>query len=218
MEKRNSLNSITQASELRHLLLEWKSTINVNMIKNEEENGSKTWDLPSCIATAEAYRYATLLFLHQAVPEIPSLSSHELAEKIFILLASISKSSNTSVVHIFPLLVASCEAEPGEEREWCKARWKLLVDKMWIGNVDRAFEVVEEVWRRKDKLPISDNKGDSSSIETTLLGNYHNPLNGLMSVVNNENATLNSSELNGIESKVHWSNIMKEWGWEVLLG
>lgn len=217
-KKRNSLNSITQASELRHLLLEWKSTINVNMIKNEEENGSKTWDLPSCIATAEAYRYATLLFLHQAVPEIPSLSSHELAEKIFILLASISKSSNTSVVHIFPLLVASCETEPGEEREWCKARWKLLVDKMWIGNVDRAFEVVEEVWRRKDKLPISDNKGDSSSIETTLLGNYHNPLNGLMSVVNNENATLNSSELNGIESKVHWSNIMKEWGWEVLLG
>ncbi|CAL1204807.1 unnamed protein product [Candida parapsilosis] len=189
-KKRNSLNSITQASELRHLLLEWKSTINVNMIKNEEENGSKTWDLPSCIATAEAYRYATINF-------------------------EIIKYKCSAYL---PLLVASCEAEPGEEREWCKARWKLLVDKMWIGNVDRAFEVVEEVWRRKDKLPISDNKGDSSSIETTLSGNYHNPLNGLMSVVNNENATLNSSELNGIESKVHWSNIMKEWGWEVLLG
>lgn len=220
-KKRNSLNTITQASELRQLLLEWKSTVNANMIKNEEENVSKTWDLSSCIATAEAYRYAALLFLHQAVPEIPSLSSHELAEKIFILLASIPKSSNTSVVHIFPLLVASCEAEIGEEREWCKSRWKLLVDRMWIGNVDRALEVVEEVWKRKDALVMSCNNGtmNNDTTKETPPSNYHHPLNGLMSVVNNEYVNfMNNSDSNGIESKVHWSNIMKEWGWEVLLG
>lgn len=215
-QKRNSLGIITQGSELRQLLLDWKSTINANMMKNEDESGTKTWDLPSCIATAEAYRYATLLFLHQAVPEIPSLSSHELAEKIFLLLASIPKSSNTSVVHIFPLLVASCEAEAGEEREWCKARWKVLADRMWIGNVDRALEVVEEVWKRKDEQAES---GKSIDTQSNSLGTHYNPLDGLMSVVNNEYANFtNSSESSGIESKDHWSNIMKEWGWEVLLG
>lgn len=215
-QKRNSLSIITQASELRQLLLDWKSTINANMMKNEDESVTKTWDLPSCIATAEAYRYATLLFLHQAVPEIPSLSSHELAEKIFLLLASIPKSSNTSVVHIFPLLVASCEAEAGEEREWCKARWKVLADRMWIGNVDRALEVVEEVWKRKDEQAES---GKSIATQSNSLGTHYNPLDGLMSVVNNEYANFtNTAESSGIESKVHWSNIMKEWGWEVLLG
>ncbi|KAI5953876.1 hypothetical protein CANMA_004715 [Candida margitis] len=216
-KKRNSLNTITQASELRHLLLDWKSTVNANMIKNEDEDASRTWDLPSCIATAEAYRYAALLFLHQAVPEIPSLSSHELAEKIFILLASIPKSSNTSVVHIFPLLVASCEAEVGEEREWCKARWKVLVDRMWIGNVDRALEVVKEVWKRKDELAMNHHNDASSAnyVEDTSSSSYHHPLKGLMSVINNEYANfMNNSDSNGIESKVHWSNVMKEWGWE----
>ncbi|KAI5957496.1 hypothetical protein KGF57_003190 [Candida theae] len=219
-KKRNSLTIISQASELRHLLLDWKSTVNANMIKNEEENGSKSWDLSSCIATAESYRYAALLFLHQAVPEIPSLSSHELAEKIFILLASIPKSSNTSVVHIFPLLVASCEAEIGEEREWCKSRWKVLMDRMWIGNVDRALEVVEEVWKRKDELAMSSRSQKSEDTAgTTSQSSRHNPLDGLMSVVNNEYANfMNSSESSGIESKFHWSSIMKEWGWEVLLG
>ena len=49
-----------------------------NEISNES---STTWDLPLCIATAEAYKYSTLLYLHQAVPEIPSFSAHALAEK-----------------------------------------------------------------------------------------------------------------------------------------
>ena len=71
--------------------------------------------------------------------------------KNIYLLASIPTSSNLSIVHIFPLLVASSEAEPGE-REWCENRWKLLSQRMWIGNIDRALEVVKEVWRRKDGL------------------------------------------------------------------
>lgn len=37
--------------------------------------------------TAEAYRYATLLYLHQAVPEIPSMYCAQLADKVFKCLA-----------------------------------------------------------------------------------------------------------------------------------
>ncbi|KAI5951751.1 hypothetical protein KGF54_004826 [Candida jiufengensis] len=209
-KKRNTLHTITHASELKHLLTEWKPTINSKMLENEDENGSKTWDLSSCLATAEAYRYSALLFLHQAVPEIPSLSSHALAEKIFILLASIPKSSNTCITHIFPLLVASCEANLGEEREWCKSRWKLLSDKMWIGNVDRTYEVVKEVWKRKDELQnveATNNIKDDSTKNLMSFINYDQLINNV-----------NPDSCGFLNSKTHWSSIMREWGWEVLLG
>ncbi|RCK67246.1 hypothetical protein Cantr_03451 [Candida viswanathii] len=197
-KKRNSLVTISQASELRQKLLSWKPAVVLQVIDNDA-NESTTWDIPLCIATAEAYRYSTLLYLHQAVPEIPSLASHVLAEKIFILLASIPTSSNVMIVHIFPLLVASCEAEPGEEREWCETRWKLFSERMWIGNIDRAFEVVKEVWKRKDAVEKSDYK------------NVHQ-MNGLMT---NDDQPHDDKSL---DSDTHWSTVMKEWGWEVLLG
>lgn len=217
MPMRTSLANISAASELRKQLLDWKPNITAQMsdINADGQHQDSTWDTYSCVSTAEAYRHATLLYLHQAVPELPSLTSHQLAEKIFILLASIPTDSNLHIIHIFPLLVSSCEAEPGEEREWCEQRWALLTDRIWIGNIDRALEVVKEVWRRKDehtrkvRRDMDDSKfanrlhlGEPSSISTNLAG-----------YVNMES----TDDHNGIGSRLHWSSVMREWGWEVLL-
>lgn len=214
---RNSLANISAASELRKQLMDWKPNISALMTDHNTDGQyqDSTWDTYSCVSTAEAYRYATLLYLHQAVPELPSLTSHQLAEKIFVLLASIPTDSNLHIIHIFPLLVSSCEASPGEEREWCEQRWALLTERIWIGNIDRALEVVKEVWRRKDehlrkvRRDIDDSQfaermdlNDPSNISTQLTG-YGNP----------EGA----DEQKGIGSRLHWSSVMREWGWEVLL-
>lgn len=223
-KKRNTLTTISQASELKQELVNWKPSVVASIMDNEISNeSSTTWDLPLCIATAEAYKYSTLLYLHQAVPEIPSFSAHALAEKIFILLASIPTSSNLSIVHIFPLLVASSEAEPGEEREWCENRWKLLSQRMWIGNIDRALEVVKEVWRRKDGLQetCEDRKFHQlGGLMVALNGDPNNNSNGGSGGNGHSNGNLasNTVDANTIDSKTHWSTVMKEWGWEVLLG
>lgn len=203
-KKRNTLLTISQATELRQKLHNWKPAVVLSVV-DDDGNDSTTWDIPLCVATAEAYRYSTLLYLHQAVPEIPSLSSHVLAEKIFILLASIPTSSNLMIVHIFPLLVASCEAEIGEEREWCETRWKLFSERMWIGNIDRAFEVVKEVWKRRD----ASEKSDFKSVHQQ---------NGFVSSMHSDGRNDNTQDDNSLDSENHWSTIMKEWGWEVLLG
>ncbi|KAI3402393.2 hypothetical protein KGF56_004801 [Candida oxycetoniae] len=210
-KRRNSLNTITQASVLRQALLDWVPSIDSSAVDQEAGgNGlKKTWDLASCIATAEAYRNSALLFLHQGVPELPSLPSHVLAEKILVLLSSIPVSSNLGIVHIFPLLVASCEAEPGEERDWCTARWKVLAEKMALGSIDRGVEVVKEVWKRKDQ---------QSRDKTKHFYQYHNPLKNLMFIMNSGGDQPNKVDEGGIESRTHWTNVMKEWGWEVLLG
>lgn len=158
-------------------------------------------DVSSIIATAESYRYATLLYLHQAIPEIPSQSSKDLAEKVLMLLASIPTSSKTCLLHIFPLLVASCEMNDPEDREWIENRWQLLTKLMWIGNIDRAIEVVKEVWKRKDSInDENDKKGWSMKDQIDAL-------------------TADKRDTrNGVNSWTHWSTVMKEWGWEVLLG
>lgn len=241
---RNSLSTITLGTQLRQQLMEWKPTISSTMMnqgggmfngngqRNNEDDGDSnsltSWDMPSCIATAEAYRYSSLLYLHQAVPEIPSSSSHQLAEKVFILLASVPLTTNMYIIHIFPLLVSSCEADEGEEREWCLLRWKTLSEKMWIGNIDRAIEVVKEVWRRKDEETNKRNERNRENEKASFniaggendvakLTNINVQLSGLMAAINNENGNDGDELKSGINSRFHWSSVMKEWGWEVLL-
>ncbi|RLV93661.1 hypothetical protein JA1_002387 [Spathaspora sp. JA1] len=204
----NSIMTISTASNLKQQLINWKPPISSTDHDHPfTPTDSTTWDIPQCIATAESYKYATLIYLHQSVPEIPCLSSHKLAQKIFFLLASIPEDSNLHVVLIFPILVASCEANPGEERDWCVDRWRILFEKMGIGNVERAFDIVKEVWKRKDEQMNEVN--DKSEEED----NKYDQLSGLMAVVNESDCITN-----GIFSNTHWSTIMKEWGWEVLLG
>lgn len=212
---RNSLKNISLASELKQQLVDWRPNISAQMAElGSKEAKDSSWDFYSCISTAEAYRYATLLYLHEAVPEVPLISSHQLAEKIFVLLASIPSNSNLFIVHIFPLLVGSCEAEPGEEREWCLSRWAALLQKLWIGNIDRAFEVVKEVWKRKDEQVQKSNESSlTEKLDLDDPRDFSVHLHGLMST-NNKNR---GHDEKGIISKTHWSTIMMEWGWEVLL-
>ncbi|KAG7909224.1 hypothetical protein KL906_002718 [Ogataea polymorpha] len=213
-ESRNSLGVITQAVQLKQELERWRPPT----LRNYQVE-DPLFDLASTVATAEAYRYSTLLYLHQAVPEIPSKSSHNLAKKVMMLLASIPTSSRTCVTHIFPLLVASCEAEPGEEREWVKARWELLSSKMWLGSIDRALEVVKEVWTRKDILrrkraqaQQSRNDGTDDDDDDSFVS-----LSRKINVVVHGGDGPPDDDDERVGSWSHWSTVMKEWDWEVLL-
>ncbi len=231
---RNSLADITTATQLKQQLINWKPTLSSAMVgmnyegasasSQDDARATTTWDISSCIASAEAYRFSTLLYLHQAVPEIPSMSSAQLADKVFVLLASVPMTSNIYIVHIFPLLVSSCEASPGEEREWCLSRWEALAEKMWIGNIDKAIEVVKEVWRRKDEVETSQPKEDRSSFNFATNGDgaiklveINGQLSGLMAAINQRSGINSDGHRGGINSRLHWSTVMKEWGWEILL-
>ncbi|EPS36934.1 hypothetical protein H072_9513 [Dactylellina haptotyla CBS 200.50] len=142
--KKNSVTIISTALELKTAIENWQPDAVYEPIEDQTSN------IDHCIQTAEAYRWAALLYLHQAVPEIPSPSSHELAEKVMCTIASIPTSSRTCIVHAFPLLAAGCEAVGQEEREWIEKRWENLMQRLWIGNIDRAWDIVREIWNRRD--------------------------------------------------------------------
>lgn len=140
----NSIAIISQAVELKEQIEQWEPSTD---LEDPEDPSCKIRD---ALQTAEAYRFATLLYLHQAVPEIPSLTNAQLAQEVLRRLATVPLSSRVVIVQIYPLLAAGCEAYDSEARRWVEDRWLAMSQRMWIGNIDKCLEVTREVWNRRD--------------------------------------------------------------------
>lgn len=140
----NSINIISQANELKAALENWQPP------SAFEAPEDPTSDIEHSLQTAEAYRWATLLYLHQAVPEIPFRSAAQLAKRALVYLATVPLTSRSIIVQIYPLMAAGCEASSEEDRTWVKDRWAAMMSRMLIGNLDRCWEVIQEVWKRRD--------------------------------------------------------------------
>ncbi|KAK9467080.1 fungal-specific transcription factor domain-containing protein [Lipomyces arxii] len=198
---------VASALELKKELESWMPSARAPYIVSDDP----CFDSGSCLATAHAYKYATLLYLFQCVPSLaaevditkeswanevlvieglaipdqmrwsegPESAVSLLAAKVLNLLSAIPTTSRTCVVHILPLLSAACEVDSEPLRDLARTRWLALARMLNMGNVDRALDVVEEVWRRK-----------------TAHNGKHRYKVGL----------------------THWTTVMREWGWELLLG
>lgn len=142
----NSLNVVSQAMELKEQLQRWQ----VPSTRSFERPEDPSSEVQHSCQTADAYRYAMLLYLHQAVPEIPSDPPSALAKKVLVLLASVPLSSRTTIVQIFPLFAASCEITNPDDRSWVMTRWDSMMSRLKIGNVTSGWNVVQEVWSRRD--------------------------------------------------------------------
>lgn len=135
---------ISQALHLRCQLREWAPP---SYVENPEDETTSPRD---SIRTAIAYQYATLLYLHQAVPEIPSLSALVLAKRALCELAAVEPSSRSCIIHIYPLMAAGCEMIEEEDRAWVMQRWELLSSRMKLGIIDKSLTVTKELWARRD--------------------------------------------------------------------
>ena len=141
----NTIKIIDQARDLKIELEDWHPPTYFNQPEDP------TCEVQHSLQTAEAYRWATLLYLHQAVPEIPSRTAGQLANKVLERLATVPLASRTTIVQIYPLLAAGCEARSQEDRNWVRERWIAMSERMQIGNIERCLDVVKEVWKRRDR-------------------------------------------------------------------
>ncbi|KAE8146750.1 fungal-specific transcription factor domain-containing protein [Aspergillus avenaceus] len=141
----NSISLVSEAIELKRRVEQWEPP---DMFEPPED---PTSEVQHSIQTAHAYRWATLLYLHQAVPEMPSESASELAKRVLLLLATVPPSSRTTIIQMFPLLAAGCEADQEEDRQWVLSRWNTIQNRLMLGSIDRCVEVVHEVWARRDR-------------------------------------------------------------------
>jgi len=143
---RNSPAIISQAIEIRRAIEQWTLPIDLETIDDPSQT------MIDAIQTAEAYRWSALMMLYQAVPELPNLTSYgELAQKILVYLATIPLSSTTIIAHIFPLMVAGCDAVEEEDRQFVRERWAAMAARMVPSLIDRCIKVTEELWKRREE-------------------------------------------------------------------
>jgi hypothetical protein len=143
--KHNGPAVIFQASQLKVQLEDWRPP---SFIEDPEDETTSPRD---SIKTAIAYQYATLLYLHQAVPEMPSLSSSALATRVLDEIATVEPQSRSTIVHIYPLMAAGCEVTKEEDRDWVSRRWELMSSRMKLGLLEKTLQVTKEVWARRDE-------------------------------------------------------------------
>lgn len=143
---RNSPVIISQALELKRSIEDWAPPIDVEILEDHSQL------VTDAIQTAEAYRWSILSLLYQAVPELPNQTSYgELAQKILVYIATIPLSSPTVIVHILPLIIAGNDAVEEEDRDFVRDRWRAMSKRLVTGIVERALDITEEVWKRRDE-------------------------------------------------------------------
>ena len=146
--KANALAVVSQAVELMANIEGWAPPQGLDAVP---DTGSLTSSASDLVQTAEAYKWATLLLLYQAVPELPSrLSYAEIAQKVLVFIATVPLGSRAAIFAVLPLMIAGCEATEAEDRDWIRNRWQSLTSDNGSGIVDRCLELTLEVWRRRD--------------------------------------------------------------------
>ncbi|PPJ53658.1 hypothetical protein CBER1_00768 [Cercospora berteroae] len=143
--QRNPIGVISRARDLMESLEKWEPPAYI------ERPEDPLTDVRHALQTAEAYRYATMLHLHQSVPELPTpLNDEQYAQRVLQYLATVPLNSRMLLVHIYPLMIAGCQAVESEDRDWIRQRWGVMGAQMRIGVIDKCVALTEEVWRRRD--------------------------------------------------------------------
>ncbi|OAL25670.1 hypothetical protein AYO22_04659 [Fonsecaea multimorphosa] len=144
-EKYNSPSIISRGADL------WKEIQGWSPSFDPEQPGNVPSHIADIIQTAEAYRWAALLLLRHAVPELPwAHSLWDLSEKALIYLATTPVTSRALVVQTFPLMAIGGEAFDEEDRNWICQRWNAMAKRMPLSRLHKCKKVTKEVWRRKD--------------------------------------------------------------------
>jgi hypothetical protein len=161
---RTELESTSQAIELA--LTNWKPTLNtepkspdgeVDLSQDSTKDPVEEARMQSILNNAEAYRHSAFVYLYRTIRSLPR--SHSLVQKH----AHLSLLACSNVVRraeecyngpmsalLWPLFVASCEATTEEDRESAMNGFCGTERRQGMNNIIRAWEVVQEVWRRAD--------------------------------------------------------------------
>jgi Fungal specific transcription factor domain len=160
-----------------------------------------TMDQEYMLHTAEAYRYATVLYLHQAVPGMLSPGNQQLAKAVIRHLRSCSPSSTITFAQTYPLFVAGSEVTSKEDRQWVKKRWETKMVHMRVPNISKCWEITQEVWKRRDAY---EQLRRESSVNDQCYPEFQCPVEA-------EDMDVKFT----VKGSLHWAQVMREWDWEV---
>lgn len=164
---KTELESTAQAIEIA--LQNWKpSTISKETLSGEPKKEFLTEEVISAIPpdsrmqsilnNAEAYRHSAFVYLYRTVRSFPR--THSSVQKhthlSLVACASVVKNAEECLdgpmsALLWPLFVAACEATSLEDRALAMNAFSGTERRQKMTNIKRAWEVVEEVWKRADQ-------------------------------------------------------------------
>ena len=224
--KTNPPSVVSRAVEIMTAIERWTPSLGLVKSSNPESLTSNTSDI---VQTANSHKWATLLLLSQAVPELPiRFSFLEMARKVLVFIATIPLNSRASIFQILPLMIAGCEVTDDEDRDWVREKWESMIGGNSSGIVERCLELTLEVWRRRDRLAkrckacrSSEERlaNDTCSILDPLPDSQEScscGRQGQESVQSRQGEVESRTydTLYTVRSRLHWLSVMEEWGWE----
>jgi hypothetical protein len=154
---RTELESTSQAIEIA--LREWKPHLSPPSEDGEDKPDTLAEEtrIQSIFNNAEAYRHSAFVYLYRTIRDLPrshsSVQKHAhlslLACSNVVKLAEQCQNGPMSAL-LWPLFVAACEATTEEDRGLALDAFGGTERRQGMNNIMRAWEVVQEVWRRAD--------------------------------------------------------------------
>ncbi|KAL2075846.1 hypothetical protein VTL71DRAFT_789 [Oculimacula yallundae] len=153
---RTELESTSQAIE--HALATWKPTFTSTNEDFDCENiETQSTRIQSIFHNAEAYRHSAFVYLYRTIRSQPR--THPTVQKHahlalqacsnVVQLAELCYDGPMSAL-LWPLFVSACEAVTEEDRDLAMNGFCGTERRQGMTNIMRAWEVVQEVWRRVD--------------------------------------------------------------------
>lgn len=112
--------------------------------------------LQSILNNALAYRNSAFVYLYRTIYGFRR--THPLVQKhahvsLVHCMATVSHAGPMGAL-LWPLFVAACEATTIEDRDLARRAFFAVERRQGMTNIERAWEIVQEVWRRADVVEV----------------------------------------------------------------
>ncbi|PBP18308.1 putative fungal zn binuclear cluster domain containing protein [Diplocarpon rosae] len=156
---KTELESTSQAIE--YALTSWKPTLTsfseTASDAHLESLAQQSMRIQSIYHNAEAYRHSAFVYLYRTIRSRPRRHSmvqkhtHLALQACFNVVSLAEKCYDGPMsALLWPLFVAACEAVAGGDRELAMNAFCGTERRQGMTNIQRAWEIVQEVWRRTD--------------------------------------------------------------------
>lgn len=128
----------------------------------------KTKELQSIFHSALAYRHSALVYLYRTIYNSPRrnpIVQHHASVSLVHCKATVLHEGPMGAL-LWPLFVASCEAVDTTDRHSAHDSFQGIARRQGMANIDRAWEVVQEVWKRADQAETLGVQSSSTGMGT----------------------------------------------------
>jgi hypothetical protein len=110
--------------------------------------------LQSILHNALAYRHSAFVYLYRTIygysPKHKLVQKHSHASLHHCVETTAARGPMGAL--LWPLFAAACEAISAEDRELAEKAFGAIGQRQGMTNIEEAWEVIQEVWRRVDCL------------------------------------------------------------------